>query len=224
MNKIFVYEELHPVIEAHPSLLSRNNVRLFTAPTAEEALEIHRAERMDLIVADLDMPRMGGDKLCLSIRQGGDALNKVYVMIACSGRKDELRRLEKCGANTYIKKPFDLPHLLEVMGGLLAIPRRRDLRVLVKVTVHGKFRSESFFCASRDISASGLLVETDKTLAKGDTITCSFFLPDTERIIVDGEVVRVIRGKLNTYSYGVRFLAVSDKARTEIARFIDMEG
>jgi CheY-like chemotaxis protein len=219
MNKIFVSRDLMPYIEKEETLLKRNNVKLYTTETAEEALALHKKERMDLIVADLNMPAMGGDKLCATLRED-ENLGRVYFIIICTGRKDDLKRCETCGANSFIIRPFDIPEIIARVGRLLEIPRRRDLRVLVKVTVQGNFRQEPFFCTSRDVSASGILVETDKTLAKGDVISCSFFLPNTDRVNVEGEVVRVLRGATSAYSYGVRFVEPTHEAKARIQQYV----
>jgi CheY-like chemotaxis protein len=219
MNKIFISKDLMPFIEKEETILRRNNVKLYTKDTAEEALALHRKERMDLIVADLNMPRMGGDKLCATLR-GDEDLGRVYFIIICTGKKADLKRCETCGANSFILRPFDIPEIVARVGRLLEIPRRQDLRVLVKVTVQGNFRQEPFFCTSRDISASGILIETDKTLARGDVISGSFFLPNSDRVNIEGEVVRVIRGSTSAYSYGVKFVESAQEARDRIKQFI----
>jgi DNA-binding response OmpR family regulator len=222
MNKIFVSRDLMPYIEKEETLLHRNNVKLYTTETAEAALALHRKERMDLMVADLNMPEMGGDKLCATLRED-ENLGRVYFIIICTGRKDDLKRCETCGANSFIVRPFDIPEIIARVGRLLEIPRRQDLRVLVKVTVQGSFRQEPFFCTSRDVSASGILVETDKTLARGDVISCSFFLPNTDRVNVEGEVARVIRGSTSAYSYGIKFVEPTHEARARIKKFISIQ-
>jgi CheY-like chemotaxis protein len=220
MSKIFVVGELRSFIEEQKSLLGRNNVRLFSAATAEEALELHKAEQMDLIIVDVDMPGMGGDELCVRIRED-EKLGKVYFLLICSGRKADIRKAERCGANSFITRPLDFPEIADRVGRLLEMPSRRDMRVLVKITVHGTFKGAGpFFCTSRDISVSGILIETDKTLAKGDEISCSFYLPDTERVNVEGEVARVMRGERSAYSYGVRFIEPSPEVSRRILEFM----
>ncbi len=223
MNKIFVAEALRAFIEEQKSLLNRNDVRLFSARTAEDVLKLHRTERMDLIIADLDMPDMGGDELCARIRADAK-LGTVYFILICSGRKAALEKAERCGANSFITRPFNLPEIADRVGRLLDIPRRRDTRALVKVSVQGQFRAEPFFCISCDVSVSGILIETDKTLAKGDMMNCSFFLANTERVHVKGEVMRVVRGEKSAYSCGVRFIEHSADAKSRIAKFVAIDG
>jgi len=50
------------------SILSRNDLSILTAKTAEEMLGIHEKEGVDLILVELDIDEMGGDGLCTSIR------------------------------------------------------------------------------------------------------------------------------------------------------------
>ncbi len=218
MKKILIVDDLTTFIEKEKSLLSRADFRIFTATSGEQALTLHRTERMDLIIADLDMPDMGGDRLCSAIRKD-PGLKTVSVIIVCSGSSADLERVSHCGANAHITKPIRPVQLVEKVGQLLDVPERKSYRVVLKVTVHGNSRQESFFCSSRDISATGMLIETDKTLNRGDKVSCSFFLPNADRITVDAEIVRAVRDEKG-YQYGVRYLNMPPKFKAEIEDFI----
>ncbi|MBI5102124.1 MAG: PilZ domain-containing protein [Nitrospirae bacterium] len=80
--------------------------------------------------------------------------------------------------------------------------------------------SESFFCYSRDISSSGILIETDKVLEKGTIISCSFFLPNSERIVTDAEIMRAVPLGNKTFQYGARFTKIDAPARSAIDTFV----
>ena len=43
------------------NILSRANTQILTASSSQEILSIHKSEKADLIVIDLDMPDMSGD-------------------------------------------------------------------------------------------------------------------------------------------------------------------
>lgn len=212
VKKVLIENTLLPGMAAarEGSVLRRPDFRIFTTSSAEEALEMHRAEKMDLIVVTLDMPEMGGDRLCSLIRQD-EVPGKVFVILVCSGKRPELMRCELCGASSYATGP---EAAMEKAARALGVPERKGLRVLVKVTVEGRFKTEPFYCTSRDVSISGILLETEKILARGDIITCSFYLPDADRIDARAEVVRIVRAE-DSYQYGVQFLElVSESMRT----------
>jgi len=219
MKKILIVDDLATFIDKEKSLLSRADFKIYTATSGEEALEIHKTEHMDLVVTDLEMPGMSGDKLCSIIRQA-DKLKRVSVIIVCSPSAADLARVAQCNANTHVTKPIRPLEFIETVGRLLDIPERQSYRVLLKVKIKGQAANEGFFCASRNISVTGLLIETEKKLEKGDVLSCSFFLPKSECIVVDAEIVRIVQNEEDTCQYGVRYLGLNPKFRTAIETFI----
>ena len=97
--------------------------------------------------------------------------------------------------------------------------KRGCLRGLIKVALKGIFERDFFFSTALNISASGILIETDKILAQGDRIVCSFILQ--RKIEVTGEVVRAIRKAPDVYHYGVRFLNPTANAKAQIEEFVN---
>jgi CheY-like chemotaxis protein len=223
VKKILLAEEIKELLDEQKGLLKREGFQVYTATTAEKAMALHSAENMDLIVADIDLPEMGGDKLCSLIKEDPD-LRHVYISLVCSGRKPDLRRCGKCGADSYIKKPPELKEVTDKICRILDIVERRDTRVLLKCKVHGSYKDEPFFSTSRDLSVSGILFETDRTLAKGDTISFSFILPDASHVEVSGKVMRVQIGKESAYKCGVKFLELAPGARDLIEEFVRSSG
>lgn len=220
MKKILIVDDIRTYIDQEKGILGRADFRIFTATSGEEALKIHKAEKVDLIIADLNMPGIGGDKLCSLIRND-EELKQVSFIIVCAGGKSDMERYSRCKANSYITKPVTPAGLLEKVGQLLDIPERKSYRVLLKVTVTGKSLNDSFFCSSQNISTSGLLIETERALEKGDKISCSFFLPNAERIVADAEVVRIVRKSNHTLQYGVRYVNIGPSYKAAIEGFVN---
>ena len=219
MKNVLIVDDLAPYIEKEKTILQRADFKIFTATSGQEAIEIHTAEKMDLILADIDMPGMNGDEMCRVIRSR-ESLRKVSIILVCLGRKSDVDRCLSSGANDYITKPIDPRLLIGKVTQFLNIPERKHLRVLTKVSFTGKIKSESFFGTTQDISISGILLETDRVLAKGDVITCSFFIPDADRIEVLGEIMRVSKTTGSLNHYGVRFGDLSLSVKSAIESFI----
>lgn len=219
MKKILIVDDLHAFIDKEKSILNRSDFTIFTATSSRDALELHRSHKMDLVIIDLDMPEINGDELCLLIRRE-PGIKDVSVIIVGTGSESDLNRFRQCKANAYVTKPIRPLQLLEKVSQLLEIPERKSYRVLLKVTVNGKSTSETFFCSSHNISTSGILIETDKTLEKGDSISCSFFLPGAERISADAEVVRIATNGTASFHYGARFLDLQPHYRASIESFV----
>ncbi len=105
-------------------------------------------------------------------------------------------------------------------GNSHAIAPRRSYKVILKAKVHGEDES-SFLCTSQDLRSSGILIETDRDLAKGDRITFSFFLPGASQIVADGEMVRSEKNGDGALHYGIRFIGLAEESRQAIERFVD---
>jgi two-component system, OmpR family, KDP operon response regulator KdpE len=90
------------------------NVR--TAGDGDEALEIMREWKPELVITDLSMPNMGGLELCRRIR------SKMAVpIIVLSVRGEEKPKVEALdsGADDYVTKPFNMNELVaRVRAGL----------------------------------------------------------------------------------------------------------
>ncbi len=216
---MLIVENLTSLLEQEKSILSNRNLQIFTAASGEEAVAAHRNEKCDLIVARLDMPGTSGDSLCSLIR-GDNTLKKVSFMMVCSGSKEDLERCQKCGANSYVTRPLDPEAFLEKVSQLMDIPKRTGIRVLTKVLVKGDLNNQPFFCSSLNISTAGILLEVDKAASKGEIITCSFFIPGSESVTVDGEIMRMVEISPGTCHWGVKFTNLRPDHRTAIDAYV----
>lgn len=218
MKKILIVDNIAATAEREKSMLSRGEFTVLTAVTAEEALEMHRAQQVDLIVVGLDLKDIPCDEFCARIRQDDNLCHVSIVAVGHDSDKDSAL-VARCKVNAYISLPLHPVQFLEKIGQLLQIPIRKSYRVLFKVTVTGSRGEESFFCNSQNISETGVLLETAKALGKGDRIACSFFLPGSGQVTTDGEIVRVVK-KDDVYQYGVRFVDLKPLHKSAIEKFI----
>lgn len=218
MKKILIVDGLETFIFTEKSILRRADLEIFTATSGDEALNLHRAEKMDVIIASLDLPDIGADKLC-SIIRNDEELKSVSIIIVCNA--SDIERASGCKANSYIAKPVSSRQLLETVAQLLNIPERKSWRVLLKVSVSWRSASGIFLCSSRDISATGILLQTDRMLAVGDVISCDFYLPHSLRVFTNVEIMRVTINDDDTFLYGAKYIDLDPKYRSAIEEFIN---
>ena len=92
-------------------MLSRLGYTALPARDGVEAVEIYRDKRseVDLVLLDLNMPRMNGQTAFAELQQ----LNPDVRVVLMSGftQSVELERLERAGAAGHVRKPFDLAEL-----------------------------------------------------------------------------------------------------------------
>ena len=223
MKKVLVVDNVKSILEREKSLLNRDSFLVFSATSGEEAIQIHKKEKVDIIILDLEMPGMPGDEVCKAIRTD-DELKKVSIIMATlySGAEED-ERCRLAGANSCIKKPINKEELAAKMADLLGVPARQAIRILVKVKVEGKVGSDFFIANTVDVSVTGLLFECDHELGAGDTVEASFFLPGNggyNRVIAKSQLMRSVPSDGPLKRYGVKFTEFKEGTPEQISEFI----
>ena len=219
MKKIILLKDLKSFFHVGKDILNRTDFQIFVVTSAEDIVKTHKAEKADLIILQLDMAGINAEKICSLVRKDED-LKHVSILIICNNTQTDLDRIQICKANSFLTRPLHPEQLMQKVTELLAVPERQDYRVLLKVKVNGKSSSASFYCYSYNISVSGMLIETEKILNKGDIIECSFFLPGAEQIVSEAEVMRTVTKENDSFQYGIRYINLGPVYKISIERFI----
>ncbi len=120
----------------------------------EEALEMAKKKKYDIILLDIMLPKLTGLEVCQQIREFSSV---PIVMLTAKGEDmDKILGLEY-GADDYITKPFNI---LEVKARIKAIMRRisrkEEKETVLKVLEAGEMRldqeSRRVYIASREIN------------------------------------------------------------------------
>jgi CheY-like chemotaxis protein len=69
----------------------------------------------DLILLDMNMPRMNGLDVLRHIRSNPALSGVPVVVLTTSGRPEDVRQMYAAGANTYIEKPQEFARFVEVL-------------------------------------------------------------------------------------------------------------
>jgi DNA-binding response OmpR family regulator len=221
MKTVIIAEDIKALLEKEQSVLNREDIRSFTVFTNEQAFTLHRAEKADLIIVNLDSPEMSGDILCSLIREDKELCN-VSIIILYSNTESDAKRCLQCRANAFITSSTENAVLLQEMHQLLSVAPRKSLRVPLSIKIHVASKGTPFIVYAENISVSGMLLHSEALLSKGDTITCSFYLPDSTHITINAEVIRIVKKETehDTNCYGVRFIDLSIDFSSAIEAFV----
>jgi two-component system KDP operon response regulator KdpE len=88
--------------------LSTHGYAVIEARSGEEALEVMRKERPDLVLLDLNMPGIGGLRTCREIRDQSDVA--IIMLTVRNTENDKVLALD-AGADDYVAKPFSMDEL-----------------------------------------------------------------------------------------------------------------
>ena len=110
---ILYVEDENDVREFTSKLLSSLLKKVYCASNGQEGLEVYKQNKddIDLIISDINMPKMDGLTMCEEIKK----LNNDIPLVITSAHNDTsfLKRAIEVGVNTYALKPIDLYHLIE---------------------------------------------------------------------------------------------------------------
>ncbi|SFV09715.1 Hpt domain-containing protein [Pseudoduganella namucuonensis] len=118
--RIMVVDDSLTVRKVTQRLLEREGYQVILAKDGVDALEQMQDTRPDLMLVDIEMPRMDGFDLTRNVR--GDERGKDIPIIMITSRSADKHRnyAMQLGVNAYFGKPFQEPVLLGAIQGLLA--------------------------------------------------------------------------------------------------------
>jgi len=119
---ILVAEDEPEIAEILNAYLSRSGLRVARAGDGRQTLDLHLTLKPDLILLDVQMPRLDGWVVLSEIRRRGDT--PVIMLTARDQDIDKLMGL-RMGADDYIVKPFNPA---EVLARAQAVLRRSTHR------------------------------------------------------------------------------------------------
>ncbi len=115
---VLVVDDSITVRRVTQRLLERNGMRVMTAKDGVDAVSIMQDHRPDIILLDIEMPRMDGYEVAAHVR-GDSALKHVPIIMITSrvGEKHRKRAFE-VGVDDYLGKPYQESQLLESVSKL----------------------------------------------------------------------------------------------------------
>jgi DNA-binding response OmpR family regulator len=117
---VLVVEDEEPLRTELAYQLEQEGYRVVQASDGAQALERFRADKPDLVLLDLMLPKLSGIEFTRIIRRESEA--PILILTAKATEVDKVVGLE-LGADDYVTKPFSLRELLARVNGLM---RRRE--------------------------------------------------------------------------------------------------
>jgi chemosensory pili system protein ChpA (sensor histidine kinase/response regulator) len=100
--------------------LERHGWETRQARDGVEALELLAAGRADVVVTDIEMPRMNGLELVAAIRNRAEIAALPIVVLTSRASDQHRQRAYEIGANAYLVKPFQEHELMAVLDAATA--------------------------------------------------------------------------------------------------------
>ena len=206
------FEELAPVLDRH-------KLTVVQVTSAEDAVAFAHSDRVQLVILGVEPTTMSLEEAIGRIRSQTSASRQASLLVLAEpGTEDDARRLIGHGVNR-VMLAVDPPKLIALqVAELLEIPPRATLRLSTRMLVEVEDGFAEALGAIVNLSAAGLLLETDADLEPGQHVVISIDIdPEVEPVAAKAEVVRKADPEREgVEGIGARFLAFAGDSQARL--------
>lgn len=106
--------------------LEANDYQVVIAKDGEEALEVARARRPDLVLLDVMMPKLSGVEVCRKLKADSSLPYIPIIMITAKAETEDVVAGLEAGAEEYLTKPVDHAALVARVRSMLRVKALHD--------------------------------------------------------------------------------------------------
>lgn len=124
MAKILIVDDephIRLLLEQTLEELEDEGVELIMANNGEDALEIIKAERPQLVFLDVMMPKKNGFDVCHAVKNELDMKDIYIVMLTAKGQEFDKQKGNDAGADIYMTKPFNPDEIVQKARDVLGM-------------------------------------------------------------------------------------------------------
>jgi PAS domain S-box-containing protein len=139
--EILVAEDSPTQAERLRHILTEAGYHVTVASDGRKALSEFEARRPDLVITDVVMPELDGYGLCRRIKSEERARAVPVILLTSLAEPQDVIKGLECGADNFIRKPYDERHLVARVANILLGRELRDggkLEVGVEVVLGGR--------------------------------------------------------------------------------------
>ena len=118
-KKILLVDDSKTILMMERMILTKGPYDLVTACDGEEAIDKAFAEKPDLILMDVVMPKLNGFEACRRIRSEEATQTTPIIMVTTRGEVQNVEAGFASGCNDYVTKPINTTELLSKLRNYL---------------------------------------------------------------------------------------------------------
>ncbi len=120
-KKILIVDDEQNIVISLEFLMKREGFEVMVAGDGDEGVRRIRAERPDLVLLDVMMPKKNGFEVCQEIKADPELHATRILMLTAKGRDTEVAKGLALGADAYMTKPFSTRELVARVRTLLGV-------------------------------------------------------------------------------------------------------
>lgn len=120
---LIVDDEAHIRILLERTLIDFEDegIEILMAENGEEALELIKTEKPNLVFLDVMMPKMNGFDVCHTVKNELKMDDVYIVMLTAKGQEYDKQKGTDVGADVYMTKPFDPDEIYDKVEEVLGL-------------------------------------------------------------------------------------------------------
>ncbi len=113
-QKIVIIDDDRITLEILKKHLSQSDFQIFYAEDGQSGLELVRAQKPDIVITDLLLPKLHGLDLCRKIKEDEDLKRTKVILMTATYKAPAFRReIGQSGAEEFIEKPLCTADLMK---------------------------------------------------------------------------------------------------------------
>ncbi len=124
MPKVLVIDDDPVILELLRVNFEIEGFEVVSAGDGREGYERARADRPDLVLSDIMMPRFDGLQLLRQLKRDPSTKSLPVILLSAKAQNAEVQQGLELGADDYVTKPFDPLELIDRVNAVLARARR----------------------------------------------------------------------------------------------------
>ncbi len=118
-NKVVVVDDDVKIVILLEKVLKKLGFEVFSAGDGNDALELVKKEKPDLLISDMLIPGLHGVELSKTVKQDPELSHTIVVlMTAVYGKREYTSADMNSMADSFIEKPIDVKEIVNLIGSL----------------------------------------------------------------------------------------------------------
>jgi DNA-binding response OmpR family regulator len=118
-KKVLIVEDEESILELCSTIFKLEGYKVLYAKDGEEALRITREDNPDILVLDIQIPKINGNEVCKLIKSDPTMSDIKVLMLSGMVQDSDLQEAREAGADAYMTKPFSSTAIVDKVGELL---------------------------------------------------------------------------------------------------------
>ncbi len=204
--------------------LARDAFDVDRFPSGTGALELTAHVSIEVLLVRYPLPDMDLGVFLQAVRQpDSKCMTSPILILTDTAAAAEASAYIGRGANRVLQVEEAEDELQATVSSLLAVAPRKDARFLARMEIKLGGAKDMILCQTENLSASGMLIKTERRYDRGTKIDFEFSLPDDIRPISGvAEVVRqTMVGRDKVGGIGMRFLSFGSDSQRRFEKYVN---